>query len=440
MYLCRYIRCLPTEILRSLELENFSSDNSSTNLTASPATTVLNKPNPFLSTLDDSNYPIQYLARKLAWGALLNAYNRITHGMKQIDDVTNQLEAMIVGTPQHLWSQPTLKNDSAVSLISNDDPASSSSAVSFTKYIQLPQKAVPQYQDEAYEEELRITSKKLVNKVLHFACKAVDSLYRRSSIEYLIASAKRMKISESPPPSPLALANQLDPLQLKIFNQRSPSPEALVNKLGAKRQRSNSHDIAMLSSQTENKKLILAHKAVVGSERRQILRVRQGASPVRQMTPPFVSASLSHTSIAEESESESEHVESDPEHLQLKQHLKSESDESFTVLEAVEKPVDLMTPSIIVSQPPGDAVLDMDMYVIVHSYPPPNECQKFFCSNTNEVNLVYHCWLYRDSPFSPAVTLSRKLEMGVFCPQGVEPVHLDLQDAGIPFHLLDERY
>ena len=50
------------------------------------------------------------------------------------------------------------------------------------------------------EEELQMVAKKLVKKVLHLACKKWESMNRRSSIDYLIASTKRLKIASPPPP------------------------------------------------------------------------------------------------------------------------------------------------------------------------------------------------------------------------------------------------
>ena len=72
-----------------------------------------------------------------------------------------------------------------------------------------------------------------------------------------------------------------------------------------------------------------------------------------------------------------------------------------------------------------------------HTHPPPGLCQKF--ENTNEVNLLFHCWLYPNVPCEPAVVCSQHLEMGIFQPRGVAPVHQDLQDAGIAFHHLQPR-
>ena len=97
------------------------------------------------------------------------------------------------------------------------------------------------------------------------------------------------------------------------------------------------------------------------------------------------------------------------------------------------------TNSDLPSTEPWQFLPDMDLLVIVHSHPVPGACQKFLCNNTNEVNLMYHCWLFPDIPFDSSITVSEKLEMGVFEPVGVQPVHLDLDDAGVPFYFLDNR-
>ena len=89
---------------------------------------------------------------------------------------------------------------------------------------------------------------------------------------------------------------------------------------------------------------------------------------------------------------------------------------------------------------PEPSTPGLDYYFIVHSCPPPGLCQKFLCCNTDEVNLVYHCWLYPDAPCDPTFSTTRMLSMGVFSPQGVAPVHQNLQDAGVAFHRLHPRY
>ena len=85
------------------------------------------------------------------------------------------------------------------------------------------------------------------------------------------------------------------------------------------------------------------------------------------------------------------------------------------------------------------AVPHMDLFVTIHTSPPSGLCQKFLCDNTDEINLLYHCWLFPEASCDPHVTLTEQLEMGVFEPHGVRPVHMDLQDAGAPFHVLDKR-
>lgn len=84
-------------------------------------------------------------------------------------------------------------------------------------------------------------------------------------------------------------------------------------------------------------------------------------------------------------------------------------------------------------------VPELDYYIVLHTHPPPGLCQKFLCNKTDEVNLIFHCWLYPDVPFEPEVVCTEQLEMGVFRPCGVAPVHQDLQDAGVAFHYLEPR-
>ncbi len=415
---------------------------------ASPPTTLLDKPHPYIQTSQTDDTQLQYVARNVVWNALVSAYHRVLHGTKQMEDMTVQMEAMsfdMSDTQKPDWTIP--KQGSSVVSLESEGFVNASSDL---RKVAFADRTGVVYIDEDYEEELKIVAKKLVNKALHLAYKTVESLYRRSSIEYLIASTKRMKISHSPsPPPPTVFEDpnadsngQPKPLHLSR-NRRSPSPDTRLRKLGAKRQRSGSHDIAILSDQHRTKKLLVSGKSQVDSDPRHILRVQHGTEPPPVSQLAKIAFSVSQMSIAEESDEESD-------------------EESYTILEAVQRtpeqselhnpssavPVYHMYPprpppaaeqgisSIVVSP---DPILDMDLFVIVHSYPPPSQCQKFLCVNTDEVNLVYHCWLYKDSPFDSNHTLNRKVQMGVFCPQGVEQVHLNLQDAGVPFDFLDER-
>ena len=88
----------------------------------------------------------------------------------------------------------------------------------------------------------------------------------------------------------------------------------------------------------------------------------------------------------------------------------------------------------------ADCIPEMDFFLIFHSRPTPGVCQKFMCNNMNEVNLLFHCWLFRGVPCDPSVSVSDQVEMGIFSPQNVRPVHLELVDGGIPFFYMDKRY
>jgi hypothetical protein len=83
--------------------------------------------------------------------------------------------------------------------------------------------------------------------------------------------------------------------------------------------------------------------------------------------------------------------------------------------------------------------MKMEFFVLGHTAPTPQECQKFMCSNWNEVNMVYHAWLFSTAPFTQDTTLSEQVEMGVFEARGIQPVHQDLKDAGISFETLSPR-
>ena len=81
----------------------------------------------------------------------------------------------------------------------------------------------------------------------------------------------------------------------------------------------------------------------------------------------------------------------------------------------------------------------VDFYYIIHSQPVPGLCQKFLCDNMDEINLVFHCWLFQEAPFDPEETFVDQLDMGIFESQGVQPVHQDLLDSGIEFGATSPR-
>ena len=381
--------------------------------------------------------------------------------------------------------------------------------------------------EEVDDEELRVVAKKLVMKILHMACKEVESLNRRSSIEYLIASTKRMKIEEkspSPPPVLFNIAEEQDGAETNDKpnpfselrsgpSERSPTPEHLLRRrLGKKRGRSGSHEVSALREFIETSRRSKVIRKIISFKERIMGGAQQptsgGSSSIKSPTRSNDDSSsqsedeaTSYTSLI----SNMSRMSIDPRQHEsdTESEATSFNDESFTILSAVTVSEDplaglrdestssntskrfpfqdvhrhtpshqksnhlgLMGGGALPSSPlhvsssahnmpspqvtqssnvnarsnaQDSVVSNMDLYVIIHSRPSLGKCQKFLCNNTNEVNLMYHCWMYPSVPFDPGMSLSKKLEMGVFEPSFVQPVHQDLQDAGVAFYFLDER-
>jgi len=88
----------------------------------------------------------------------------------------------------------------------------------------------------------------------------------------------------------------------------------------------------------------------------------------------------------------------------------------------------------------------LDVFWILHSAPVRQECQKFRCSNTNEVNVMLHMWANEGvfELLDESVAVNYRVPVGVFdtglsAPSHVRPVHQDLVDAGVRFGRLEER-
>ena len=82
---------------------------------------------------------------------------------------------------------------------------------------------------------------------------------------------------------------------------------------------------------------------------------------------------------------------------------------------------------------------EVDFYFIVHTQPVPSLCQKFLCENMDEINMIFHCWLFQEASCDTEETFIDQLDMGIFEPQGVIPVHQDLLDSGIEFGATSPR-
>lgn len=214
--------------------------------------------------------------------------------------------------------------------------------------------------------------------------------------------------------------------------------ESYMREKGKKRQRSQSHDASMISELDR-----LHVQRGLGSKSlpdyNHLVAARRNPSENAHSRVNDLIANIQQLSIQEEDTDEEE-----------------EEEEEFVVLDAITKALpeypsdDSKTPtssSVIQSSTPQDflasacdEVSNMDLYVILHTKPRPGLCQKFLCANMNEVNLVYHCWLYGDVPMLPSTTVSDEVFMGVFKPSpGVLPVHQNLVDAGVAFDCIKPR-
>ena len=381
-------------------------------------------------------------------------------------------------------------------------------------------------------ETIRLEAKKIVRKAIRLACKRWESLYHQESVDYLIASAKRLRIQDSPSPTDVlssgsSIVSIQNPLTRKnketnhrlgacarsdgslfspvssIASQHSPSStsytsslsteeqlassflsESLLQPLGKKRPRSDSHEASMMRDLNKFRSGLQHRSHMVSSVPELISECNGSDSALSDEVTGTLSQMLERSRLSDvvagmknvsimEVEEKNKDSEDDP------------SEESYIILDAVTKPppqeasslpttptysqLDLedqrqctdtistsfsaalsdktgsifgsMSPGFVspISHPDSHCISDIDYFFILHSHPPPGACQKFTCSNRNEVNLVYHCWMYQDIPFDPTISVTEQVEMGVFEPSGVLPVHLDLHDSGISFCYLDKR-
>jgi hypothetical protein len=306
------------------------------------------------------------------------------------------------------------------------------------------------------EEEIKQTAKKLVRKIIRNITRRLlaeeeeeedereEGDSRTSDdIGLLIEKTKRLRLES--PDQLIAMSklesedinNEILPLEPAGIQSQSMPPGAAVDvnddsslALGKRRGRSQSHDAVALND-------IKYHFGDPKSSLADLI------------------ADITKMSIMESQEEE---------------EREGTEEESYTILDAITKPVEeiVSTYDVINSIPPDShtippdshtlppdshaippdahtvppnshSIPNMDYYIIIHSYPPPGFCQKFLCDNTNEINLLFHFWLYKDLPFDPSISVTEQLYMGLFECDNVLPVHQDLSDGGISFHHLQER-
>ena len=313
-------------------------------------------------------------------------------------------------------------------------------------------------EDDAVSMERRHVARRLVLKCIRAACHIIDSGDRRDSIEYLIASTKRIRISSPPPPPPPPSFEET-----VLLTERCVTPESLKRQqLRKKRGRSDSHEVNSLTDYNLIRRQF--------SSRAAEERVQFSTKPINEEEEDHTLSSLMDNLGRMTIDESCPSSDSDRE-MSLDREVEPQchggdlvssgvtfaigttnnpsplSTTHFTapLFTAMATPTPLEvkeatpTPLDVRAAISTDAVPNMDVYVIIHSCPPHEVCHKFLCHNTDEINLVYHCWLFGDAPCDPSLTVSSQLEVGVFDPSGVQPVHLNLQDGGAPFHCIDNR-
>lgn len=270
----------------------------------------------------------------------------------------------------------------------------------------------------AEDECIGRMAKLIVRKVLHRVLGRWELDWREwngnqsdGDMDELVASAKRLKIMDDSPPLSLSASASTDDVSrdggitlsdaLLAVGCYDDDLDGSGSKSGKKRQRSGSQDISMMKE---------GEKLCTKCNSSDLLSINNLISDIRQMSIMEVQESLE---------------EEEGEYLVLQPVTKSRSQSPETA------PAPL--------HPESRNMAGVECYLIVHKYPIPGVCQKFMCSNTNEINVLYHAWLYRDLPLDPELSVTQQVDVGIFEPVNVAPVHLDLQDGGMPFYHLQPR-
>ena len=540
----RYLEKLPQDVLNALELGHLTGS-----LTTPPPPSPLHLLSQRIVSNLHSHYhltpdlQLRLIARELVKFSITSALSKLGLPAPQTPLWPKSMQSVAFNSASFIEYEPL--QDKRPSVVSMGSPSSvdseeqeDSSKLPKKVSIQVEGTVIEEveFEDEWREDELekdwlveedalRLVAKKIVKKALRLACKRWESMNRRSSIEYLITSTKRLKIaSPSPPPTLPEEERALYEHGIATSGRSSrgwdtPSPNPEMGH-GKKRNRSESHNIMMMKElelfrQTQ---VTLAREEEEGE--RVIAKPRRREGDRKDAATGFKSGPfLKQESMGElifdinrlslqKAESESEECYSSEEDCTVMSGItnpmgrRSSSPSpipppnSPTLLQVMRGGVNrspspllhTMLPTALRQVPEWDysleheeqatctspefqqrlsalqptsetmvvatascpdepflmatkdtSVPDMDYYIILHTCPPPGECQKFMCGNTDEVNLLYHCWLYSDVPCDPSIVCSEPLDMGVFQPRGVTPVHQDLQDAGVAFHHLQPR-
>jgi len=66
---------------------------------------------------------------------------------------------------------------------------------------------------------------------------------------------------------------------------------------------------------------------------------------------------------------------------------------------------------------------NIEFYIMIHPFIEPQPCQHFLCSNTHEINLIFHCWAFKGITFNLELDIQKSVEMGIFEANGVKETH-----------------
>ncbi len=341
------------------------------------------------------------------------------------------------------------------------------------------------------EDELfRKLAQKLVRKIIHAAYTRLDPLSREDSIDELVTNTKRLKItfspSYTPPLEPVEIKEPSCQLELavnKIANERgsiSPNqlsaPNSGLFSIGTqegciedssnnrkKRQRSASHEANMEKDMDKIRYKFKSKLQIsIDCEECDIQvkpSIEEPLTTNQWRSVTDIITDIRKLSIMEVEEQDKDEEDKD-----------EEDDSNYTILEAVTKPTITPFPDVQITMEDSNincaqdtsstehflssfpvsptipqvfthssVVDDLDYYIVIHSFPPTSQCQKFLCNNENEVNLMFHCWLFKDMPYDPTISATEQMDMGVFEPEGVSPIHLDLVDSGVSFYYMEPR-
>jgi len=410
-------------------------------------------------------------------GGKVNSFNPNWSGKQELKPNASGISPNIsVTTAEEAWTVPqlTVKGESDLEDYVAEDKDSSGEE----SFECLPSINKKMYHSS--EDELQSLARRIVLKSIQAACNEISARHQLSgSIECLISSTKRMKIESPPPPFVPSLPavttkntkgssnTDLDTptKSLSPVPERALTPESLRReKQWKKRGRSESHEVSCLldydiehskyrtTSVRELDKGVGDHGETIREEfdtdeddnlgtivtnltklslrhhnRSMNIHADGYSSDCNRSEPPSNADKhvrfTVYSPLLRDHHVASWHKNLLPSSLSPRHSLASMETQSSDIRIAFYE----------------NSMPEIDFFFMVHTCPPPGLCQKFTCSNYNEINLLFHCWLFKDAPCDPSVTVSAQLEMGVFKPKNVKPVHLDLVDAGVPFNYMEER-